>query len=63
MGSRSRRREMKEKKWKAMKINKITKIRIMIGHFYSKLNAINAIGKARSTDPKSEFEYYIESRF
>ena len=41
---------MREKKWKAIKINKSTKEEIEIGKFYGRENAINALGKARSVD-------------
>jgi len=54
---------MKEKKWKAIKINKSTKEAIEIGQFYGRENAINALGKARSVDLNDEYEYCIESKF
>jgi len=54
---------MKEKKWKAIKINKSTGEEIKIGQFYGRENALNALSKARSVDLKNEFEYCIESKF
>ena len=55
--------KLREKKWKAIKINKSTKEEIEIGKFYGRENAINAIGKARSDDLNDEYEYCIESKF
>ena len=55
--------KLREKKWKAIKINKSTKEEIEIGRFYGRENAINAIGKARSVDLNDEYEYCIESKF
>jgi len=54
---------MKEKKWKAIKINKSTREETEIGKFYSRENAINALSKARSVDLNDEYEYCIESKF
>lgn len=54
---------VKEKKWKAIKINKTTREATEIGQFYGRENAINALSKARSVDPNNEYEYCIESKF
>jgi len=54
---------MREKKWKAIKINKSTKEVTKIGQFYGRENAINALGKAQSVDLNDEYEYCIESKF
>ena len=54
---------MREKKWKAIKINKSTREATEIGKFYGRENAINALGKARSVDLNDEYEYCIESKF
>ena len=54
---------MREKKWRAIKINKSTKEVTEIGKFYGRENAINALGKARSVDLNDEYEYCIESKF
>jgi len=54
---------MREKKWRAIKINKSTKKVTEIGKFYGRENAINALGKARSVDLNNEYEYCIESKF
>jgi len=54
---------MREKKWKAIKINKSTREETEIGKFYGRENAINVLGKARSVDLNDEYEYCIESKF
>lgn len=56
---------MREKKWKAFKINKSTKEIFYLGHFYNRQNAINVLGKERSKDggDQDKFEYGIESKF
>jgi len=53
---------MREKKWRAIKINKSTRKVTEIGKFYGRENAINVLGKARSVDLNNEYEYCIESK-
>lgn len=57
--------KVREKQWKAFKINKSTRECTYLGHFYGRQNAINVLGKERSKDgeDQNKFEYGIESRF